>query len=301
MTGHKAGWHVTGRSVRGYSHIRAGLPNQDAIHWLPQCAEGLPIILAISDGHGSAENVRSDTGACLAVKAAEAAYGVLLKGQAEESRLSTIKRWANEGLPHEILRSWRDAVAKDVVARPFTGVELDQVEAKKGANARSQVVLDPVLAYGATLLTVLVTESFVIYTQIGDGDILTVSETGDVTRPLPRDERLFANETTSLCSRDAWRDFHIGFQVLCGSSPALILLSTDGYSTSFRDEESFLKVGTDILELIRSDGLDKVNASLEPWLAEASRLGSGDDITLGIVCNIDAIMMSTEDTPVVHP
>jgi len=172
---------------------------------------------------------------------------------------------------------------------PFSSENLRTLTEKEGTTARQAIEANQVLAYGSTLLAVLVTESFILYLQLGDGDILAVSKTGKVSRPLPKDERLFANETTSLCIPDAWRDFRIGFQPLFGSPPALILVSTDGYANSFRSEAGFLKVGTDLLRMIRSDGLEAVNESLEAWLTEASQVGSGDDITLGIICQTDSL------------
>jgi hypothetical protein len=140
-------------------------------------------------------------------------------------------------------------------------------------------------------LTVLVTEAFILYLQLGDGDILTVSQKGKTISPLPQDDRLLGNETTSLCSRNAWRDCRVGFQALAPSlqPPALILLCSDGYSNSFSNKAAFLRVGADLLEMIRCDGLDSVNDSLETWLNEASQVGSGDDITLGIICRTDAL------------
>jgi hypothetical protein len=44
----------------------------------------------------------------------------------------------------------------------------------------------------------------------------------------------------------------MGFQVLVETPPALILLATDGYANSFPDEAGFLKVGSDLLGMIRS-------------------------------------------------
>ena len=35
--------------------------------------------------------------------------------------------------------------------------------------------------------------------------------------------------------------------------------------------------------------LDVVNESLESWLLDVSRQGSGDDITLGIICRTDIL------------
>jgi hypothetical protein len=65
--------------------------------------------------------------------------------------------------------------------------------------------------------------------------------------------------------------------------PALILLATDGYANSFRTDQDFLKVGSDMLEMIRRDGWQYVKNRLNGWLAEASQLGSGDDITVGLM------------------
>jgi len=291
-------WRVIGKSVRGASHVRAGLPNQDAVRWLPESGSGPPLVLAVSDGHGSAKCFRSDVGSRLAVNTATRVVQEFLESLSEPVNLSIVKRWAEDNLPREIVRRWREAVADDVSARPLTGADLDQLEAKENVGKRRQIALKPVLAYGATILVVLVTESFILYLQLGDGDILNVAEAGEVSRPpLPADERLFANETTSLCSRDAWRDFRYYFQVISGPPPALILVSTDGYANSFRDEASFVKVGRDLLEMIRSDGLDKVNEEMEAWLTEASQEGSGDDITLGILCRMDALKGSTGRVP----
>lgn len=283
-------WRVIGQSVRGASHVRAALPNQDAIRWLPESGIGLPLILAASDGHGSTKCFRSDMGARIAVETATEVIQKFLDGLTWPVNLSAVNRWAEENLPREIARRWREGVADHVSATPLTSDELAQLEAKDGVGKRRQVGLEPVLAYGATLLAVVVAEPFILYLQLGDGDILTVSEAGEVSRaPLPADERLFANETTSLCFRDAWREFRTHFQVISGSLPTLILVSTDGYGNSFRDEAGFLQVGADILAMIRADGLDAVSAGMETWLAEASQKGSGDDVTLGIICRMDAL------------
>lgn len=139
---------------------------------------------------------------------------------------------------------------------------------------------DPVLAYGATLLAAAVTDHGVLYVQLGDGDILAVEESGATKRPLPADERLIANHTTSLCQESAVSETRIA---VSRETPALILVSTDGYSNSFRTDRDFLKIGSDYLEIIRKQGMDAVSEELPETLAAASAEGSGDDITLGIL------------------
>ncbi|MBU0493364.1 MAG: protein phosphatase 2C domain-containing protein [Chloroflexi bacterium] len=282
-----AQWCAIGQSVRGAAHVRGDLPDQDAIRWLPASGLGAPLILAVSDGHGSPRYFRSHVGADLAVETAVWVIQDLLDGQPDPANLTAIKRTAEDRLPREIVRRWQEAVAEHIRQSPLTPDELGTLEGQKGVPAREAVTANPLLAYGSTVLAVLVAETFVLYLQLGDGDILVVSQDGQVTRPIERDERLFANQTTSLCSPDAWRDVQIRFQALVPPSPALILLATDGYANSFVNEAAFVQVGPDILDLVRTTGLEAVETSLATWLTEASQAGSGDDITLGILCRAD--------------
>lgn len=263
-------WQVVGQTVRGAAHDRNGLPNQDAIYWLPASGHGSSVVLAAADGHGSARYSRSHIGAALAVENAAALVDEFLNSQEDVANLSLIKHATEEWLPRALVRTWSEAVADHLKTDPLSSGEVSESS----------------VAYGATLLVAAVTERFLLYLQLGDGEILSVSEYGEVVRPLVKDERLFGNETTSLCAPEAWRDFRVSFQPLTQSRPALILLSTDGYPNSFRDEAGFLQVGSDILQMIRKDGLASVNDRLEGWLRDSTRAGSGDDVTLGILCSL---------------
>lgn len=281
-----ARWRVVGQSVRGAAHVRAGIPNQDAIHWLPESSAGLPLILAVADGHGSHKSFRSETGARLAVETAAEVICDFLRGQNQTESLSVTKRAAEEWLPVALTRRWLEAVASHLAARPLSPDELSVLREVHAAPAQP-ASSNPAVAYGTTVLAAAVAAGFILYLQLGDGEILTVSREGEVNRPLPKDGRLFANETTSLCSPDAWRDFRVCFQVMPNAPPALILLSTDGYANSFQDEAGFLKVGSDLLDMIRNTagGLDMINDHLESWLTESTYAGSGDDITVGLICS----------------
>jgi serine/threonine protein phosphatase PrpC len=283
-------WRIIGESVPGASHLRAGIPNQDAILQLRESARSLPLILSLSDGHGSDKCFRSDRGSRFAVKKAVQLVGEFLdEWRGASSDLAAIENSGKERLAPEFVKRWREAVEADLKKQPFSAEELDKLEKKDGAQARKLVEANPLLAYGATSLTVAVEESFILYLQLGDGEMLTVSEAGEITKPLPEDDRLFANETTSLCLTGADKDFRFHLQKLEGAYPALVLLSTDGYVNSFSSEEGFLKVGGDLLAMLRSDGFDFVNDNLRAWLEEATQMGSGDDTTVGIICRMDAL------------
>jgi serine/threonine protein phosphatase PrpC len=275
-------WQIAGRSVRGASHERSGLPNQDAIHWLPESGSGAAAVLAVADGHGSARYTRSHIGARLAVETSTRVIFDFLDSQSQIANASLTKRTAEEWLPKALARTWLAAVSEHLEAHPLAETDLDAV-ARKDFAAKPMSAASQSLVYGATIIAAAVTQTFVLYLQLGDGEILTVSRQGEVSQPLPKDYRLFANETTSLCSDDAWRDFRVSFRSNSDEPPALILLATDGYPNSFRHESGFLKVGSDILATIREEGLDKVKDSLEQWLRDSTQAGSGDDVTLGLL------------------
>jgi hypothetical protein len=191
-------------------------------------------------------------------------------------------------LPAAIERRWKRDVDDDLVANPLS---------EESGEAPTSIE-DPTryVPYGTTLLSVLVTRDFAVYFQLGDGDILTVSATGEVERVIQPDPMLIANQTTSLCLPQARRHFRTKFQRIAGPPPALVILCSDGYANSF-EEAGFLKAGADYLHLIHTKGIDHVNDHLEQWLSETSQNGSGDDITVGIIAapDLDACIKDRGD------
>jgi serine/threonine protein phosphatase PrpC len=223
-------------------------------------------------------------------------------------------------VPQGLVREWTEAVKKHLAEHEIKASELGRLDEKEhlaysqcarkyeAALARgsdSQALREDkdfleweaklIQAYGATLLAVVVAESYVVYWQLGDGDILNISSHGKASHVMPKDERLFANETTSLCTAKAWRDFRAVFQPLPEEQeqrPALIMLSTDGYSNSYSSPQGFERVGVDLLTMMREEegkGVEKVESSLEQWLKETSEGGSGDDISAGLILRIAAL------------
>ena len=296
-------WRCIGESVKGASHVRSGLPNQDAIRWFPESGIGLPLILAVSDGHGSAKSFRSDRGSRFAVETAiKVIQEFFLSSQSSDINFSALKDAAQRLLPPRLVNEWRKAVNKDLglsendeeklTNKPnFTDEEKQILVDKDGEAAWQAVENNYFLAYGATVLAVLVTDSFIVYIQLGDGDILEVDSKGNTTRPLERDPNLIANETTSLCMNKAWNEFQVHLEQYPKGTPkqmpALILVSTDGYSNSFSTDEGFFKIGQDYRQMFKSNLTEEVRQKLEGFLQETSEKGSGDDITLGMIKRLE--------------
>ncbi|HRJ44848.1 MAG: protein phosphatase 2C domain-containing protein [Caldilineaceae bacterium] len=273
------GWQCAAASVRGAAHIRSGAVNQDAVRSWQATPKGLPLVLAVADGHGGAAYTRSHIGAAYAVNTA---VRVLARDLLPRlitpdipPDLTLVKRLCDEWLPKVLVRRWQERVRRYTRRYPFASHELGSLPAESDNTA------DLLTPYGATLVAGLLTEQFHLYLQLGDGDILTVAADGTVSRPaLPADARLLGNETTSLCMANAAASVRLAFQPTLGEPPGLVLLSTDGYANSFVDPSSFEQVGADLLAAIRADGLAGVGEQLPDWLAQTSAAGSGDDISL---------------------
>jgi len=289
-----AEWRVIGETVPGASHLRAGIPNQDAILQVRQSSARLPVIVSISDGHGSNKCFRSDRGSRFAVRIGSDLLDELIHGRHAALPPTEIEGRVRESLTAEFIRRWRAAVDADLKREPFREEEFARMIERDGERARRLVEANSYLAYGATSLSFLLTPTYALYLQLGDGEMITVSEGGEIGHPLPEDTRLLANETTSLCLDKAAQDFRFAVQPHgAGDMPALILLTTDGYYNSFSTIAGFHQVGGDLLQMLREpDGFGTVNRSVRGWLEEATAAGSGDDCTLAIVCRMDALTAS---------
>jgi serine/threonine protein phosphatase PrpC len=265
--------------------VRSGLPNQDARHCIVIPGEGATpaiAIAAVSDGHGGARHFRSQIGSSLAVSTAVDVLQGFLSQHALDAGADGITAENIQVLERKLVDHWTAAVSADLDNHPLTSEELVNLEKGDGADSRTALETAPLLAYGATLLVAAATDNLILYLQLGDGEILCVDGKGETTRPLPADARLVANQTTSLCQPDAWREFRAAW-FAAPELPALVLLSTDGYANSFRSDDDFLKIGSDYLGIIREQGIATLAEELPEILNEASQQGSGDDITLAIL------------------
>ncbi|CAN5486060.1 PP2C family serine/threonine-protein phosphatase [soil metagenome] len=277
-------WHVFGSSVQGASHVRTNVPNQDAIDWLAWHSRDQQfIILALADGHGNARYFRSGTGAQRAVDVTKTLLKELGRTYSQSQNLAALKQMAEQQLPHILVRQWNDVIDQHLAATPFTTQELEVLS----PDFQARLTGNPRLAYGTTLVATLLTQTFILYVQLGDGDILTVDEAGLVANaPLVVDPHLTGNTTTSLCMADAWRFVRTYLQPLSEHTPAMLMLSTDGYANSFEQQSGFMAAAKDIFAIVREEsdsGVSTLRANLPNWLRATSDGGSGDDISLGII------------------
>lgn len=286
------GWQIVGASVPGAIHKRSGAPNQDALSWWSAEGEKPLAVLCVADGHGGSEYTRSHIGSRRAVKEAQ----MLLVSEVMPRildgdrlyNLAQFKRQLSEQMPKLLVSRWRASVFEHATDNPIAE---DETSHPNGEDAAKPIATNPnspvEQRYGATLLAALLTPELHLYIQLGDGDVLTITADGEVVRPpFAIDSHLFANHTTSLCSKEAWRFVRIHFQPIVDRPPVFTMLATDGYANSFADDADFEQVARDLYTAIQQDGLAAVAGRLPDWLEATSQGGSGDDISVVMAANL---------------
>jgi len=267
-------WRAMIGTARGAAHDARGLPNQDSAESLG-IGQSDGIVVAVADGHGHDRHFRSAAGSKLAVRTACA---VVEKLAAEAGK----QPWSHEQaaalrdrLPEAIVARWRDAVALDIAAHPYTAAELSALE---------QAGDDPTIPYGSTLLVALIAGSWLVCAQIGDGDLVAVRPDGGAWSPVSGDDLLDGYRTTSLCQPAAVSAFRTAVHDLRATPLLALLLSTDGYGNAQAEEPWQPVVARDLAELAARHDHGWFAGQLPSWAERcASAAGSADDTTIALL------------------
>lgn len=278
------GW-AFGCSRRGASHIRSETPCQDAYSIWSGSAWGTPyLIVAVADGHGDERHDLSQYGSALAVKGAvDELLSLHVHFDLKETSSALMSSFKAD-FPRRVGRRWRRYVLEDIEAhRAAKGsVDSQKVRQVSDSSNRSDAGQEIFSRYGTTLLTGLVTQDTVLIGQIGDGDILLIRPDGSLELPFQRDMTPVGTATYSLSSPEASKLWQTA--TLERGEGGLLLMVTDGLANAFTDETQFHIFAKSLQNRINQFGMPKVAASIPHWLESYSERGSGDDITLTLVC-----------------
>ena len=261
---------VFGASVQGASHIRNGKECQDSLKKVIK--DSGAVILSVADGHGSDSCPYSKTGSFAAVNVFCKIMGDYLDTYADQQEMlfTFLKREGDTKIAQEIDAEWKRRILR-LHARCKREMPLDENRNKdKGAVYK---------LYGSTLLGLVMTEDFLFAFQLGDGDIVKVSENG--VYPVIEADKILGTETHSLSKSESWKKAitRIRRREENEQLPAMYMLSSDGFSNSYKNDEAFQKTCMDYYALLKEHGVKAVSARLKTWLQETSEMGSGDDIT----------------------
>ncbi len=261
---------VFGASVQGASHIRNGRECQDSLKKVVK--DSGAVILSVADGHGSESCPYSKTGSFAAVNVFCKIMGDYLDTYAGQPEMlfTFLKREGDTKIAQEIDAEWKRRILR-LHAKCKREMPLDENRNKdKGAVYK---------LYGSTLLGLVMTGDFLFAFQLGDGDIVKVSENG--VYPVIEADKILGTETHSLSKLESWKKAitRIRRREENEQLPAMYMLSTDGLSNSYKNDEAFQKTCMDYYVLLKEHGVKAVSDRLKTWLQETSEMGSGDDIT----------------------
>ncbi len=277
-------FHVT---VRGAAHIRKEADCQDFSRSVRfgRCAAA-----AVADGHGDVRYFRSALGSRFAAEAALKAVREFVKreepegpGENAEEKFAQLKK--------NIILNWNNRVAAHYGAHPFLERELAPLSERRREKLRGGELVET--AYGTTLIAAAVTPTYWFGLQIGDGDCLVFSGDGTET-PVPKEEGLVGNVTTSLCEPDAFFSFHHAFGE---GMPAAVVLSTDGVRNSFSDGAHYRSFMGKVATEFSAGKKENTVAGLREFLSEMTERGSGDDLSVAGVVVKRAAAAESGDGP----
>lgn len=261
---------VFGASVQGASHIRSGKECQDSLK--KAVKDSGAVILAVADGHGSDSCPYSKAGSFAAVNVFCKIMGDYLDTYAgqQEMLFTFLKREGDTKIAQEIDAEWKRRILR-LHAKCKREIPLD-ADHNKDKEAVYKL-------YGSTLLGLVITEKFLFAFQLGDGDIVKVSENG-VYHMIEAD-KILGTETHSLSKAESWKKAItlIRKREEKESMPVMYMLSSDGLANSYRNDDEFKKTCMDYYILLKEHGVKAVSDQLKTWLQETSEMGCGDDIT----------------------
>lgn len=261
---------IFGASVQGASHIRSGRECQDSLKKLVK--DSGSVILAVADGHGSDSCPYSKAGSLTAVNVFCKILGDYLETYAgqQEMLFTFLKREGDTKIAQEIDAAWKRRILR-LHTRCKREIPLDE-----NRNKDKEAIYR---LYGSTLLGLVLTEDFLFAFQLGDGDIVKVSGSG-VYNVIDAD-KILGTETHSLSRTESWEKAItlIRKREETEKEPVMYMLSSDGLSNSYKNEEEFKKTCMDYYVLLKEHGAKAVSERLKTWLQETSEMGCGDDIT----------------------
>ena len=143
---------IFGKSVKGASHIRSGMPCQDSFR-IEEISPDLSII-AVADGHGSDKSPKSKNGSTIAVNVFCSVMNNYLQNYADslDDLVTYLNRDGELKFAQEICEEWQRRVRESY----YKSKEEKPVD--EDGNVRWK---DVYRLYGTTLLGLLITKTFI--------------------------------------------------------------------------------------------------------------------------------------------
>lgn len=267
-------------SVQGANHIKHNKICQDAS---TSYVDEKMAIAIICDGHGGDDYMRSDIGSDTAARVGLANIKEFIESVSLDDLLTHKDQYLHQ-LKASIIAKWREEIERHARANMFRLEELEKVSEK--ARGRYEKFERIHSAYGTTFIAAAVTPDYWFGMQIGDGRCVAVNQAGEFKQPVPVDEKCFLNATTSICDSDALNSFHHFFS---RKLPIAVFVGSDGVDDSFKNDEQLYQLYKAVSYSFATTDFDTAKNDLYGYLPKFSEKGSGDDVSIAAVLDIEAL------------
>lgn len=288
------------QSVTGYLHERKGIGCED---WSEsengRGGKGQFYIAVVADGHGDPACMRSGVGAKMAAEVAKNQLSEFARTALCEEDENSIKGQLESGRHRDILKrlidnivsEWIKKVDADLKENPLTEEELNQAGSYADAYREKEELRH---IYGTTLLAALKLPDYLILLQQGDGRCVVFykDKEGTPKQPIALDERCHENVTTSMCDEDApLRLLKHSTVIPLGEGKEVMScwLGCDGVEDSYRNDEGIYTFYRKLMCELNERKESGFEEYLKKYLEEFSKIGSGDDISVGGIVDMDCI------------
>lgn len=269
----------------GAFHIENGIICQD---YSMSCDCLKYSFVAVADGHGSPQYIRTDRGARLAVECARECveeFMDLLDGAEMLLDVEKKRRRLFSMLWKNVVSLWYDRVANDYINTPFTEKELEKIPEELSDYRQYYKDGNFLVAYGTTLEFFVVSKEFAFGVQIGDGKCVIVADDGSAYSPIPDDPVCNGNVTSSMCQDDANNSARFCYFEKNAIPPA-VFIGTDGVDKSCWNDEQLYDLYRELAIRFAEKGFSETNEYLKSFLPEISANGLGDDISCAGIINM---------------
>ena len=282
----------------GGNHIKEGKGCQDSSDKYED--DGM-VIVAVSDGHGDNNCLRSEKGAAFAVMSA--IDGIFRFSKSHESKFrSNLAHEKNvfsqndrDKAMHDLIRhiiaSWQGKVEEDYINNPFTADELSLADAKHRKKYEENKGFNK--AYGTTLLACAIIPHYWLGIHIGDGRLTALYPDGSFDQPVPWDEKCYLNVTTSICDDDADINTRYYFSLNVNKPPPVaVFLCSDGIDDNYPvdgNEKHLFELYRTIALTFAEDGFESTCEQLKDLANSYATKGKGDDTSIAGFINMEEL------------
>ena len=267
-------------SVQGASHIRKNKECQDASY---NYQDEICTIAIVCDGHGGDDYFRSAVGSKIGCEVAGKNIQSFFHGIDKDTFFSAPDMHL-KNLEASIINDWNESIYAYHSTHPFSEDELAGVSGKVRKKYTEDGRIES--AYGTTMIAVAMSKDYWFGIHIGDGKCVAINPEGEFKQPIPWDQKCFLNVTTSICDSDAIERFrHFYSEKL----PAAVFVGSDGIDDCFKNNEQLHNLYKTVLYSFATMEFEDACVGLEDYLPRLSAKGSGDDVSIAALLDLDLI------------